>query len=147
MDLFTGGRRELRRQLELNPDWESDLLALYGFDIWDAIDGRVPIRQAVTLINRLSFEPMSIWRAKEFGGPELESYSRYIGWDANSYILADVVDAVNSNTSSFIAANSSGNNVPELKPYPRPGQGEDKPTPVASLDDFVGGKLMQLGIA
>ena len=138
MDLSTGGRRELRRQLEANPDWESDLLALYRFDIWDAIDGRVPVRQALQLINRLSFEPKSIWRAKYFGGSELKEYGKFYDWDATTYVMADVVDAVNAN--SAMIASVFGGEAPEIELYPRPGSAQAPERPKESLADF-GNKL------
>lgn len=144
MDLRTGGRRELRRQLEENPEWESDLLALYGFDIWDAIDGRVPVRQALQLIERLGFEPKSIWRAKAFGGSELKDYQKYFGWDSNSYVLADLIDAVNINTLTLVASNSDGK-APDFEPYPRPGSADKPETPVQSLDDFARGLAGMFG--
>lgn len=137
MDFEPGGRRELRRQLEENPEWESDLLALYGFDVWDAIDGRVPVRRAVMLITRLEHEPKSIWRAKALGGPEL--YSEYVGWEKLNYILADLVDGVNTLTAVTVGANSG--QPPEFDPYPRPGvKGVEKKQ---SLDEF-GGNLLNL---
>lgn len=134
-----GGRKELRRQLEENPDWESDLLALYGFDIWDAIDGRAPIRRAYSLISRLGYEPKSIWRAKQLGS-ELETQAHHFGWDSNSAVLADVYDAVNQLTLTLMSVNSpEGAKLPELEPYPRPGA-KAKATPEKpkeSLDDFA----------
>ena len=141
MDFCPGGRRELRRQLEENPDWESDLLALYGFDIWDAIDGRVPIRRVYALLDRLPHEPKSVWRAKSLGGPELKDYSKFMGWDANTYVMADLIDAVNQSSALFVGANTENNKVPDITPYPRPGKTPDKPT--ETLDDF-GSKLKSL---
>lgn len=144
MDFSPGGRRELRRQLEENPDWESDLLALYGFDIWDAIDGRVPIRRAYTLLGRLADDSRSVWRAKQLGGPELKDYARWLNWDADTFILADIFDAIQINTNAFVGANSQGNQMPEFKPYPRP---TDKAVekPKSSLDDFAN-TLITLGL-
>ena len=144
MDLSTGGRRELRRQLEENPEWESDLLALYGFDIWDAIDGRVPVRRALQLIDRLGHEPKSIWRAKTFGGSELKDYQKFIGWDANTYLMADMIDAVSLNTLIIMSALSDGKNVPEFEPYPRPGVGKTT-APAQTLDDFARGLAGMFG--
>jgi hypothetical protein len=141
LDLSTGGRRELRRQLEENPDWESDLLALYKFDIWDAIDGKVPVRQALQLLTRLTFEPMSVWRAKQLGGPELKDYGKFIGWDADTYVLADLIDAMNQNTATIIAINSpEGSKPPETVIYPRPGVETASAKPTETLEDF-GSKL------
>lgn len=141
MGVCTGGSQELRRQLEENPDWEADLLVLYGFDIWDAIDGRLPLRRAVSYINRLVYEPKSVWRAKQMGGSELKDHIQYYGWDANSSILADMFDAINQQTRHQIIANTDEKHrdkVPEIDPYPRPGVGEVKQPepPKQSLADF-----------
>jgi hypothetical protein len=127
----------------LNPDWESDLLALYSFDIWDAIDGRVPVRRAIQLLSRLCFEPMSVWRAKELGGPELKDYCKFIGWHADTYVLADLVDAMNHNTATVIAVNSDAQSkAPEPLIYPRPGE-TPSTQPTETLADF-GNKLSTL---
>jgi len=117
-------------------------MAIYGFDIWDAIDGRVPLRRALALLDRLSDEPKSIWRAKQLGGPELKDYTKWIGWDANTYLLADLYDAIQQNSALLIAVNSDKHEVPEIPPYPRP---SDKPVekPTQSLDDFAS-KLVSL---
>lgn len=141
MGVCAGGSQELRRQLEENPDWESDLLALYQFDVWDAIDGRAPVRVAASYIQRLIYEPKSVWRAKQLGGPELKDHIRYFGWDANSDILADVFDAINAQTRQAVLANTDPKHqdkVPEIPPYPRPGVEEVKPPepPKQSLADF-----------
>jgi len=139
MGCCTGGSKELRRQLEDNPDWEHDLLALYDFDIWDAIDGRLPVRRAASYIQRLIYEPKSVWRAKQLGGPELKDHIRYFGWDANSDILADVFDAINGNTRTIMSIVSQDQSkVPDIDPYPRPGVEEVKAPepPKQSLADF-----------
>lgn len=144
MDCNTGGRRELRRLLEENPDWESDLLALYGFDIWDAIDGRVPVRRAITLLDRLTYEPRSIWRAKQLGGSELEDYAPYIGWELTHTMMADLSDQIQLLTNVYRAVNSENRKVAELEPYPRPSTKKiEKPS--ASLDNFAGNLLSMFG--
>lgn len=144
MDLSPGGRRELRRQLAENPDWASDLLAIFGFDIWDAIDGRVPCRRAWSYLDRLVYEPMSVWRAKQMGGPELKDYIKFIGWDAKAYILADIADAIQMDMNVTLAANSKDHKLPELQPYPRPSDKKvEKPS--AKLEDFAG-TLLNLGL-
>lgn len=136
MDFIPGGRRELRRLLGENPDWESDLLAIYGFDIWDAIDGRVPVRRAMTLLDRLCYEPRSIWRAKQLGGPELEDYAPYIGWEHTHTMLADMSDQIQLLTNLYQAVNSEKHEVAELDAYPRPNLKKIK-KPSQSLDDFA----------
>lgn len=144
MDCYTGGRKELRRLLGENPDWESDLLAIFGFDIWDAIDGRVPIRRAMAYLDRLCYEPRSVWRAKQLGGSELKDYAPYIGWDQTHTMLADLSDQVQYLTKLYLGANSESRKVEEVDPYPRPNLKKiEKPS--ASLDNFVGNLLNMFG--
>lgn len=142
----TGGRRELRLQLEENPDWAHDLFALYGFDLWDAIEGRVPIRRAYYLLDRLKYEPKSVWRAKQLGGPELKDYSRFLDWDSRCDLMADTIDAVNFSSWVALAINSPQNSQPPLPdPYPRPSDDVKKNAavkkPEQTLDDF--GKVLR----
>lgn len=86
---------------------------------------------------------MSVWRAKELGGPELKDYGKYIGWNADTYVLADLVDAMNQNTAMVISVYSEqGSTPPEPIIYPRPGQ-QVKTQPTESLADF-GNKLAGL---
>lgn len=82
-----GGILELRRLVDENPEWESDLWALYRFDVWEVFKGRVPVSTALLYIDRLPHDPNSMWRAKQLGGPE------HIGWSHETYLLADQVDA------------------------------------------------------
>lgn len=144
MECSTGGRRELRRLLGENPDWESDLLALYGFDIWDAIDGRVPVRRAFVYLDRLTYEPQSIWRAKQLGGPELEDYAPYIGWSSTHAMLADLSDQIQFLTNVYQAVNSEKHQLAELDPYPRPNLKKIK-KPSSSLDDFAANLINIVG--
>ena len=83
-----GGILKLRELLEDNPEWESDLWALYHFDIQEVFKGRASLQKAILLIERLAHDPNSHWRAKQLGGPE------HIGWSHETYLLADQVDAV-----------------------------------------------------
>lgn len=139
-----GGRRKLRELLEENPDWESDLLAIFGFDIWDAIDGRVPVRRALMYLDRLAYEPKSIWRAKQLGGPELEDYTPYIGWDLTHSMLADLNDQVQFLINMTQAINSENHQMAEIDPYPRPNLKKIK-KPSQSLDDFAANLINIIG--
>lgn len=38
-------------------------------------------------IKRLAYDPQSLWRAKLLGG------EKWLGWDINSYLIADLIDA------------------------------------------------------
>ena len=144
MECCTGGRRELRRLLGENPDWESDLLVLYGFDIWDAIDGRVPVRRAFIYLDRLCYEPRSVWRAKQLGGPELEDYAPYIGWDSTHSMLADLSDQIQFLTNAYQAVNTESHKMMDLDPYPRPNLKKIK-KPSTSLDDFASNLINIVG--
>lgn len=77
------------------------------------------------------------------GGPELKDYSKFIGWDANTYILADLIDAVHYQSAIVIAANSENHEVPDIPPYPRPGDKEEIKPPTETLANF-GDKLINL---
>jgi hypothetical protein len=92
------------------------------------------MRQVYALLDRLPHESKSLWRAKSLGGPELKDYSKFLGWDANTYVMADMIDAVNQSTAIFVGANNENNKVPDITPYPRPGRTPDKPT--ETLADF-----------
>jgi hypothetical protein len=93
------------------------------------------------LLTRLTFEPMSVWRAKQLGGPELKDYGKFIGWDADTYVLADLIDAMNNSTATLVAINTpEGSKPPEPVIYPRPGIETASAQPTETLDDF-GSKL------
>lgn len=82
-----------------------------------------------------------MWRAKQLGGPELKDHIRFVGWDANSDILADLIDAVNAQSHLHMSINTpteKKHEIPELDPYPRPGVEEVKTPepPKQSLEDF-----------
>lgn len=119
------------------------MLALYGFDIWDAIGGRVPTRTAFAYIQRLPFEPWSLWRAEQLGGPE------HLGWTSETYLLADQVDA--DKAMLAIKTHRGRGNVKMPDPTYRPKIREDRiktpeAAPVQSLDDFdINGFLAMMG--
>lgn len=129
-----GGILELRRQLKLNPEWESDLLGLYGFDISEVFRGKAPISSAWAYLQRLAFEPRSLWRAKQLGSLE------HVGWSEDTYMLANLIDALQVNT--VVSANLGGSKAPEMPdPIRRPGdetpQERKVEAPVApSLEDL-----------
>lgn len=77
------------------------------------------------------------------GGPELEDYVKFLGWDANTYIMADLIDTVRENTAVYIGSKSEDRKVPTFDPYPRPDTQKVKPK--QSLDDFAGGLATLFG--
>lgn len=112
------------------------MLALYGFDIHDVFSGKAPIRVAFAYINRLVYEPWSVWRANQLGGPE------HLGWTPDTYRLAEQIDATNVNT---VITGNVGSKRPPKMPDPayRPKVKEAEVKPVESLADFNVMGLMQ----
>lgn len=89
------------------------MLGLYGFDIYEALTGKAPLRVAFAYINRLPFEPWSVWRANKLGGPE------HLGWTPDTYLAADQIDAIRVQT--VVAGNVGSRRTPRMPdPWPRP---------------------------
>lgn len=65
-----------------------DIFALYGIDPVDYLEQHENVDLIYILIERLAYEPMSIYRAKQLGDDS------FIGWSADSNRLADLLDAV-----------------------------------------------------
>lgn len=109
------------------------MLGLYGFNIRDVFTGKAPISMAAGYLARLPYEPRSVWRAEQLGSLE------HIGWSEDSYLLANLIDAVQVNT--VVSANLGGNEPPEMPdPIHRPGMENDaepRVKPMApSLEDL-----------
>lgn len=129
MVLVPGGICGLREQVEQNPWWESDLLALYGFDLADVFAGRAPVRVALLLISRLPYEPDSLWRAHQLGGLE------HKGWTPDTYRLAEIIDQVAVNT--VAVGNMGSKKKPKLpEPSYRPRIVERDQPEAGSIEDF-----------
>lgn len=106
------------------------MLGLYGFDLHDVFAGKAPLRVAFAYINRLSFEPWSMWRAEQLGGPE------HLGWTPDTYKQADLLDGIMINTA---VSGNVGSRKPPKMPDPtyRPKVKEQpKVEKVESLADF-----------
>lgn len=105
------------------------MLGLYGFDLHDVLAGKAPLRVAFSYINRLCFEPWSLWRAEQLGGPE------HLGWTPDTYQQAMLIDATNINTA---VAGNVGSRKPPKMPDPtyRPKAKEPEDKKVESLADF-----------
>ena len=65
-----------------------DIFALYGIDPVEYLDTHENVDLIFILIERLAYEPMSIYRAKQLGDDD------FIGWSSDSNRLADLLDAV-----------------------------------------------------
>ena len=83
-----------------DPDVEEALLRVYGVD-----PHRATLRRVAVLLRRL---PPGTWHRDEVSS-----------WTRESWMLADVVDAVNT-TAWMIAAVNSKTTPQRPKPYPRP---------------------------
>lgn len=82
------------------------MLGLFGFDIHDVLTGKAPLRVGLAYINRLPFEPWSVWRANKLGGPE------HLGWTADTYLAADQIDAIRVQT--VVAGNVGSRRRPKM---------------------------------
>lgn len=113
------------------------MLGLYGFDIYDCFTGKAPIRLALAYINRLPFEPWSVWRAEQLGGLE------HLGWSHDTYRAADQVDAIMANTA--ITAHMGQRGKPKMpEPVFRPKVKKEQEPIAQSLDDFDINKLVAM---
>ena len=65
-----------------------DIFALYGIDPVEYLDTHENVDLIYILIERLAYEPMSLYRANQLGD------EAFIGWSADSNRLADLLDAV-----------------------------------------------------
>ena len=85
----------------------ADLWALYRFDAWSAHGGSSrDVALAFGLIDRLRFEPMSMYRAEMAGNED------FMGWTRDSSILAAIYNAT--------AAGNKGKKLTAKETYPVP---------------------------
>lgn len=92
----------------------ADLLETYKINLVDALSGQSGLspKQILVLIKQLS--PASRTVAVLRGG------GLFLGWDADRYMLATLIDAVQMCTHAVIAANSGKKKPKAPKPFPRP---------------------------
>jgi hypothetical protein len=95
----------------------ADFREYYGLRLTDVLrfDGSLPVREAAVLARQLPLDSRT--HAAVQGGSE------YRGWTIDTYLLAALVDALNTNTFAFVKANSK-KRVKEPRPVPRPGDAE-----------------------
>lgn len=118
-------------------------MALYGFDIYECFKGKASVQVAMEYVNRLPFEPNSLWRANQLGGPE------HMGWSVDTYKMADLIDAVQINT--VVSANVGSRKQPTMPdPVYRPQMkdtdlvDEKIEQPTRSLEEFDISKIMPI---
>lgn len=95
----------------------ADFREYYGLRLTDVMrfDGSLSIREAAILARQLPQTSRTFCAAQ--GGDE------YRGWSIDTYLLAALLDSLNTNTYAFIKANSK-KRVKEPRPVPRPGDAE-----------------------
>jgi hypothetical protein len=93
----------------------ADLLRFYGMDIHGLTDGSLSPKYVLALLENLPADSALVTAMR--GGADFH------GWDRHSYLLADVFDAVQYLTHTFVSANAK--KTPKSpEPYPRPGEAE-----------------------
>ncbi|MFF2619832.1 hypothetical protein [Kitasatospora sp. NPDC058046] len=109
-----GGSRGLIRLLdEHGAEITADLRRFCGTDVLDFVRGRHSARLILALIGTLPDDSATVAALR--GGREA------LGWDARTYVLADLVDAVQALTHVQVAkASKNPRSVERPKPYPRP---------------------------
>ncbi|MFD4397859.1 hypothetical protein [Kitasatospora sp. NPDC058478] len=109
-----GGSSGLIRLLDKHgAEITADLRRFCGVDVLDFVRGRHSARLILSLIG--TFPDDSATLAALRGGREA------LGWDARTYVLADLVDAVQALTHVQVAkASKNPRTVERPKPYPRP---------------------------
>lgn len=76
----------------------ADLSRYHGIKPWEILDGTYSPKVLLAYIRNLPLDSASMAAIR--GGPE------FIGWDPHMYMLANIVDAIQTNTYAFVAANS-----------------------------------------
>ncbi|MER7705468.1 hypothetical protein ABTX81_21570 [Kitasatospora sp. NPDC097605] len=109
-----GGSRSLIRLLdEHGAQITADLRRYCGVDVLDWVRGRHSARYVLALIGTLPDDSATVAALR--GGREA------LGWSAGTYVLADLVDAVQALTHVQVAkASKNPRSVAAPKPYPRP---------------------------
>ncbi|MFJ1756013.1 hypothetical protein [Kitasatospora sp. NPDC088134] len=109
-----GGSRSLIRLLdEHGAQITADLRRYCGVNVLDWVRGRHSARYVLALIGTLPDDSATMAAVR--GGREA------LGWDARTYVLADLVDAVQALTHVQVAKSAKNpRTVERPKPYPRP---------------------------
>ena len=103
--------------VEERPEIVGDLWALYRLDFWEEVS-RPRIDVLMQCVKRLALEPNSVWRAQLLGG------EKWFGWDMNSTLIADLIDATAFQTN----ATAVNKKAKPGKPIERPKADAEKRT-------------------
>ncbi|MFB7420779.1 hypothetical protein ACFC1L_40085 [Streptomyces sp. NPDC056210] len=99
----------------------ADLLRFYGVDIHGLFTGEYSPRFIVALVENLPIE------SSTYSTRIAEGDRGNVGWDRNTYVMADLVDAINILHTSLVRVNTSNpKKVKDPEPYERPGMKERK---------------------
>lgn len=112
--------------MDERPEILADLWALYRLDFHEQID-RARTDLLEQCIERLPYEPWSRWRALELGG------EKWLGWDLHSSLLADLIDAINFQTSATAVNKKAKLRHPVERPEPKKQTIEQRPESVAEM--------------
>jgi len=113
--------------VEERPEVLGDLWALYRLDFYEAVKApRVDVLQQC--MARLAVEPGSIWRAKELGG------EKWFGWSMQSSLQADLIDAINFQTSATATNKKAKLKNPVERPDPKSKPVEVRSKSVSSMN-------------
>jgi hypothetical protein len=97
----------------------ADLLRFYGVDIRDLFKGTLSPRYCLALVENLPIESAT------YSSHIAEGDRSAMGWDRNTYVMADLIDAINILHTTLVRANSNNpKKVKDPEPYERPGQKE-----------------------
>jgi hypothetical protein len=97
---------------EHGAELEADFRSIYGCRLTDVFRGLMTPREANALVGQLVYRTDSHYRAALLGS------TRWIGWGQDVTVLADLFDAVNSNT--VVTARVAGAKPQKPDRYPRP---------------------------
>lgn len=91
----------------------ADFQRFYGLDLVAVVSGSVSPRRAVAMIEHLPESASFVTAVR--GGRDFN------GWDTNAYLLACLIDSVNTTTWAISAQNAKRKPA-RPKPFERPGQ-------------------------
>lgn len=112
--------------MDEHPEVLSDLWVLYRLDFDEQI-GKPRVDLLVQCIERLPYEPWSRWRARELGG------EKWLGWDLHAALIADLIDAINFQTSATAVNKKAKLSHPVERPEPKKQTIERRPESVADM--------------
>jgi hypothetical protein len=97
----------------------ADLLRYYGVNILDLFTGDLSPRRCLALVENLPIE------SNTYSNRIAEGERAEMGWDRNTYVMADLIDAILVLHTTLARANvENPKKVKDPEPYERPGQKE-----------------------